>query len=159
MFKQKDNSMPSNVDTVIGENSVFEGNFESQGTVKIDGKIKGDLKISGDLFIGTNATVTGNIYANNVSLSGTVEGNIHSTGVLRILSTARLFGDIQVHSFVADEGGVFQGKCSMMEGIPKEYTHEKQSAKKPHTPKDYKKSSVLDQLYDEKERNNELKDE
>lgn len=159
MFKQKDREGSENVDTLIGVNTIFEGNVESQGTVRVDGKVKGDLKVSGDLFIGNNATVTGNIFASNVNLSGTLEGNIHAVGVLRILSTAKLYGDIQVHSFVADEGGIFQGKCNMIDVPEIERNMEKPSAKKAHASKDYKKSSVLDQLYDEKENNNGLKND
>jgi cytoskeletal protein CcmA (bactofilin family) len=159
MFKQKDNNLIENLDTLIGVNTVFEGNIESQGTVKIDGKVKGDLKISGDLIIGNNATVIGNIFANNVNLSGTIEGNIHSTGVLKILTTARLYGDIEVHSFVADEGGIFQGKCSMLDVNKNEHNSEKINFKKVHTNKDFKKSSVLDQLYDEKEKTNGVSDD
>lgn len=159
MFKQKGSNNLEDVDTLIGANTIFEGNIESQGTVKVDGKVKGDLNISGDLIIGNNAIITGNIYANNVNLSGTVEGNIHSTGILKILSTARLYGDIQVHSFVADEGGIFQGKCSMIDASQNERIIEKSAHKKTHSVKDYKKSSVLDQLYDEKEKVNGLADD
>jgi cytoskeletal protein CcmA (bactofilin family) len=156
MFKHKENKNMENVDTLIGVNSIFEGNIESQGTVKVDGKVKGDLKISGDLIIGNNATIIGNIYANNVDIFGTVEGNIHSSGVLKILATARLYGDIEVHSFIADEGGIFHGKCSMLDVTQNEHILEKTNHKKALTAKDYKKSSVLEQLYDEKEKANQI---
>lgn len=152
MFKSKNSGSPEGVDTLIGINTSFEGNIESEGTVRVDGKVKGDLKIGGDVFVGDGAVITGNIYANNVHLSGTVEGNIHSKGVLRILSTAKLYGDIQVHSFVADEGGVFHGKCSMIETPEASSVQDKISTKKTHSSKDYKKSSVLNQMDDEKEK-------
>lgn len=159
MLGRKSTKSIDNIDSIIGINSVFEGNIESEGTIRVDGKIKGDIRVTGDVFVGVNAVITGNIYANNINLSGTVEGNIHSIGVLRILSTAKLFGDIQVHSFVADEGGLFQGKCSMIEVPDIEKSLDKSSSKKSHASKDYKKSSVLSQIYDEKDKNNELKDE
>jgi cytoskeletal protein CcmA (bactofilin family) len=151
MFKPKDAGSPDNVDTLIGANSTFEGNIESQGTIRVDGKVKGDLKVGGDVFIGSKSQVTGNIFASNVFLSGTVEGNIEASGVLRLLSTAKLLGDIKVHSFVADEGGVFQGKCCMLD-IPRPELVVTNNSSKKNTSKDYKKSSMLDQIYEEKEK-------
>jgi len=159
MFSRKNSKSPDNIDSIIGINSIFEGNIESDGTIRVDGKVKGDIRVSGDVFVGTNAVITGNIFANNINLSGTVEGNINSSGVLRILSTAKLYGDIQVHSFVADEGGLFQGKCSMIDIPEIEKSAEKSSLKKSHTTKDYKKSSVLSQIYEDKDKTNDLKDD
>ena len=148
MFEKKKNTVANkeSCDTLIGMNTSIEGSVESEGTVRVDGKVKGDMKISGDLYIGNDAVVTGNINAENIHLSGTVEGNIHSAGFLRLLSTARLYGDIQVHSFITDEGAIFQGKCSMLD-LPSEQKAEKPGRKG----KDYKKSAVLDQVYEEME--------
>lgn len=131
-------------DTLIGSNTYFEGNIQSEGTIRVDGKIKGDITTNGDVLIGISAVVTGCISANNIQLAGKVEGNIHSKGLLRILSTAKLFGDIQVNSFVADEGGFFKGKCSMEEAPEQgSTTSEVAPIRKNSSSRDYKKSSVL----------------
>jgi len=148
MFK-KDSVGKEGFDTLIGTNTTFNGNIESSGSVRVDGKVKGDLKASGDVFIGDNAVITGNVYASKVHLAGTVEGNINTTSILRILSTAKLFGDIRVKSFVVDEGAIFQGKCSMIEEPETENPAEKATVKK--ASRDYKNSSLSDQLYDYKE--------
>lgn len=133
-------------DTLIGINTVFDGNIESEGTVRIDGKVRGDLKINGDVIIGTNAEIKGNISATNIHLSGSVEGNINSGGLLKLASTAKLFGDIYVQSFVTDEGAVFHGKCSMVDSSA---VIDKSVLKKS---KDYKRSSVLNSIDDSKEK-------
>ena len=155
MFNKKTNGIPETFDTLIGVNTIFEGNIESEGIIRVDGKVKGDLNVNGDVYIGNSAVITGHITANSIHISGTVEGNIHSKGILRLLSTARLYGDIHVISFVSDEGCIFQGKCSMVD-LP---DHEKVTHKKPGGTKDYKKSTVLSQIYDEKEKSNDLKNE
>lgn len=147
MFYKKDSVHREGVDTLVGSNTVFTGNIESNGTVRVDGKVKGDIKAEGDIYIGENAVITGSLTAANVHLSGKVEGNIISTGILKIKSTSKLFGDIIVNSFVADEGALFQGKCSMME-IPEA----KMAAGKTGLKKNYRKSSVLDDVYDDKEK-------
>lgn len=141
MFVKKHKAFSSDCDTLIGVNTTFEGDIQSEGTIRVDGKVKGNLTVSGDVFVGSTASITGNISAGNIHLSGTVEGNIHSKGVLRLMSTARLYGDIQVNSFVADEGGVFQGKCSMFEAAQSAKDTGSNPSKK--AAKDYKKSAVL----------------
>jgi len=143
MFK-KSSGNRDGVDSIIGLNSVFTGSIESGGTVRVDGKLDGDLKVAGDVYIGTQASVKGNIEAENVHLAGTVEGNILARGILKIRSTAKLYGDIKINSFVADEGALFQGKCEMLDITPLET---EEPAKK--TKKSYKKSTVLEDVYEE----------
>ncbi len=145
MFNKKPSAFGESVDTLIGSSTIFTGNIESDGTVRVDGKVKGDIKVEGDIFVGSNAVITGGLTAVNVHLAGTVEGNINAKGILKILSMAKLYGDIKVHSFVADEGALFQGKCSMMEVPETEKVSEKPGLKK-----NYRKSSVLDDVYEEK---------
>lgn len=101
--------------TIIGADAIIKGDLESAGSLRVDGKVVGDIRAQGDLLIGSNAAINGNISANSIQLSGMVEGNIHAEDLLRMLSTAKLYGDMHVKSFVADEGAVFHGKCSMLE--------------------------------------------
>lgn len=125
MFNRKISSFGDRFDAVIGENTRFEGNIFCDGSVRIDGKVEGDINSSGgDVLIGTKAHVKGNIIANNLQLSGTIEGNIQVAGMLRISSTGRLYGDIQVRNFVSDEGAIFQGKCVMIESPQDEPSEE-----------------------------------
>lgn len=145
MFKNKETGFREGLDTLVGPNTVFVGNLESEGTIRIDGKVNGDIKASGDIIIGDNAVITGNLSGNNIHLSGTVEGNITSKGILKIMSSAKLYGDIKVHSFVADEGALFQGKCNMTENTEQAKGPEKQNMKK-----NYKKGSVLEDVYEDK---------
>lgn len=145
MFK-KNAGFREGVDTLIGFNTTFTGNITSEGSIRIDGKVKGDIQVTGDVYIGENSVIKGNIDSANVHLSGTVEGNITAKGVLKILSTAKLYGDIKVNSFVADEGALFQGKCNMTDSTPVDSTAGKSIVKK-----NYKKSTVLEEVYDDKD--------
>ncbi|HHW47671.1 MAG TPA: polymer-forming cytoskeletal protein [Clostridiaceae bacterium] len=113
-LRKKDGNL-KNIDTLIGASTTFNGNIESEGIIRIDGKINGEVKTSGGVYIGKNAKITGNIYSSNVYISGTVIGNVFSSGIVRIFSTAKLIGDIEVKSFISDEGAIFQGKCKMLD--------------------------------------------
>jgi cytoskeletal protein CcmA (bactofilin family) len=112
---KRNTSFREGVDTLVGSNSTFTGSIEADGTVRVDGKLIGDIKVTGDCYVGNQASVNGNIEASNVHLAGTVEGNITAKGILKILSTAKLYGNIRINSFVADEGALFQGKCEMLD--------------------------------------------
>ena len=130
MFNKKEASNPDIFDTLIGINSTFEGNIETNGTLRIDGKINGDLKINGDVFIGKDAVVNGNIFAKNIFVSGIVKGNIEARETLKILSTAKLYGDILVNSLLTEEGSIFEGKCKMTAGTSNTENAKKSDIKK-----------------------------
>ena len=152
MFKQKESINPEKVDTIVGANTTIEGNIESQGTIRIEGRVKGDITVNGDIFVGVNALIKGNLNANNIHLAGTIEGNVLSTGVFKMLSTAKMFGDVKVKSFVADEGGLFQGKCIMVETDENDKPIIPAYSKKNGFGKDNKKNSVLEEVFEEKEK-------
>lgn len=111
MFGMKQVKELQKMNTIIGMETVLFGNILCHGSLRIEGNIIGDLKVDGDVYIGDSAIITGNITANNVTLGGIVEGKITAEGILRLLSTAKLNGDINVGGFIADSGGIFIGKC------------------------------------------------
>jgi cytoskeletal protein CcmA (bactofilin family) len=145
LFK-KSTAYRDGLDSLVGTNSVFNGSIETDGSIRVDGKVNGDINVTGDIYIGEQAMVKGNIEGSNINLAGTIEGNIMARGILRILSSAKLYGDIKVNRFVADEGAIFQGKCEMMDISPAEPADEKNLGKKK---RNYKKSSVLEDIYEE----------
>ena len=144
---------PGHLDTLIGAHTVLEGNIESEGGVRVDGKLKGDLKIGGDVSIGPEAKIVGNVYARNVVLAGSVDGNIYADGMLRLLSKARLRGNVQAYGLVADEGGIFHGKCNIVEESHRS-RREKESATSPNgeqTEKGFKSRAALKRANEQEE--------
>jgi cytoskeletal protein CcmA (bactofilin family) len=126
MFNKKVTVNTNSFDSLVGIDTEITGDIVSTGTVRVDGKVNGSIKAKGNVFVGNNAVVKGDIYASDVTLSGTIEGNIEATGLLRLLSSAKLNGNILVQSFVTDEGAIFHGKCNMLEAAP---AQEKQNNK------------------------------
>lgn len=113
MFNKK--NTPLAMDTVLGEYTTFTGNIETDGSVKILGKVEGDIKAGGDVYVESTSSINGNIYGSNVYISGTIKGNILSKGLLHLMASAKLFGDIEVNAIVTDEGAIFHGSCKMIE--------------------------------------------
>lgn len=113
MFTRSSNFVPEAFDTLIGSTSTLDGDFSADGRVRIDGKINGDVRINGDLIMGETSLILGNVSANNIDTAGTVEGNVYCQKQLRLASTAKIIGDIQVEGLTIEEGGQFHGICSM----------------------------------------------
>lgn len=115
MFKKQTDFSSTTFDTLIGTNTELVGNITSKGIIRIDGKITGNVTIQGDVFVGENACIKGDLTASNIHTAGSIEGNIFTSGILKLLSTSKLIGDIQVKSFVCEEGSIFEGRCKMVD--------------------------------------------
>ncbi|MBO7178287.1 MAG: polymer-forming cytoskeletal protein [Clostridia bacterium] len=98
---------------------------------------------------GETGVVLGEICANNIILSGTVEGNVHCTNSLKLTSSAKLTGDAYVKNFSSDEGCLFGGKCIMeeMEKL-KQKSNEIDKNFDMSTPKKTKKATIISELED-----------
>lgn len=101
------------IGTVIGEGSVFDGDFTSPEAMRIDGIINGNCTCEKKLILSAEGQVRGNISAQSVIISGRVDGDIVVSGKLELLSTGKIAGNITAGSLVIDEGACFDGRCTM----------------------------------------------
>ncbi|MHB8061583.1 MAG: bactofilin family protein [Ruminiclostridium sp.] len=136
MFNKHTDFEKASFDTLVGANTEIKGDITSKGIIRIDGKVTGNISVQGDLFIGEAADIKGTVTASNIHIAGSLEGNVFSSGSLKLLSTAKLIGDIQVKSFVCDEGSLFEGMCKMLDA---QSSKSMLMGKK----KDYKKSIAI----------------
>lgn len=115
MFGRKPANPPvtPKLDTIIGNETIFEGNIRAAGSVRVDGEFKGEVKTKGDLVIGDSGRVEATVEAANVLIAGYMKGNILAHGKVDLSSAARLYGDIEVQKLVIEEGAVFRGNCFM----------------------------------------------
>ena len=104
---------PVGFDTVIGSNTSFEGSFVSSGNVRMDGQFAGSLEISGNILVGESADIHADINARNISIAGTVRGNISGNKV-QLLRTGRIWGDISAAALTTEEGAFIDGKITMV---------------------------------------------
>ena len=112
--------------TVIGAGTKITGTISVNGTVRIDGSIEGTIDSSGDVIIGEGGCVQADINAQNVTLAGTVKGNVQVSGKLEVLSTGKVIGDIRVASLSVSDGGELQGKCEMIRSEPAAVTFDEE---------------------------------
>lgn len=104
---------PVGFDTVIGSNTQFEGDFASSGNVRMDGRFSGSLEISGNILVGESADIRADINARNISIAGTVRGNVTGNKV-QLLRTGRIWGDISASALTTEEGAFIDGKITMV---------------------------------------------
>ena len=101
------------INTVVGEESRFEGKINTQRSIRIDGELEGEINSQGDVFVGENSTVRANIIGKNVIVSGEVIGNIETIKGLHISKTGRVYGDISGDHLMIEEGAIYKGKVNM----------------------------------------------
>lgn len=97
-------------ESLIAEELTIEGKIEGAGHVRIAGRFKGDVHVQGNLTIEKGATVTGGVRANQVTIGGTLEGNIDSAARVELLSTGVLTGDLSADSLTVAAGSRMRGK-------------------------------------------------
>ncbi|SDG70562.1 bactofilin family protein [Desulfosporosinus hippei] len=125
MFKKISPSHSSGDTTLIAAECQITGSIKINGNARIDGKIEGTVQSTGDLVIGPSAFLTADIEANTVSIAGEVHGNIKTTDLLELNSTARLFGDISTRQFKVEQGARFTGMSQLLdETTPPAISHE-----------------------------------
>lgn len=122
--KKQESSRPQyeKFDTLIGRTTIVEGVIKTEEPLRIDGKVQGEVISKADLIIAEKSYITGDVSCQNVMLAGTVQGNITAKGQLHITSSGKLHGDARIDSFIVDECGVFDGKCSMVKAPEEETT-------------------------------------
>jgi len=99
--------------TIIGQNSRFEGKFAVKGAIRIDGKFEGEALIVDKVFIGPKGKVKTNVKASSVVVEGVLIGNIHATNRVLLLPTSRILGDIQTPELIIQNGTILRGNCTI----------------------------------------------
>src|SRR6476620_1272839 len=72
-------SMTSSEFAHIGKSVCIKGELSGSEDIYVDGQVEGTIQLSGNsLTIGPNGRIRANITAKNVTVSGSVEGNIEA---------------------------------------------------------------------------------
>ena len=113
MFGKQEAGSTKGYDSTIESKVNIDGNIYTESSLYIAAKLNGEIRSDSDIYIGADGIINGNIFARNICVAGIVEGTIEASGVLKILNTGKIYGDINVYRFITAEGAVFEGKCTM----------------------------------------------
>jgi cytoskeletal protein CcmA (bactofilin family) len=101
------------LESFIGANSNFKGDIDTKGTLRVDGTVDGNVNADW-VILGEKAFLKGNITARGIIIGGRVEGNLKAKEIVEIKSKGQMSGDISTSKLTIIEGGIFDGRSSMM---------------------------------------------
>ncbi|MGB2692080.1 MAG: polymer-forming cytoskeletal protein [Thermodesulfobacteriota bacterium] len=122
-------SNPNHITTLIGDGCEFEGNMSSSSATRIDGKLNGRITGENTIVVGENGVVLGEIRATETVIYGRVEGVIESSS-LEIKRSGIVIGDVFIESLIVEDGGIYNGRCTMNEVTEKISIETTQGTKK-----------------------------
>ena len=108
------------MNSVIGEGSIFEGKFYISGSLQIDGRFEGEIRTEDQVVVGEMGKVKTDIIAKRVVVAGTVIGNIEAQGEVILLSTGRVLGNIRAPRVDVEDGVVVEGEITISAGQKKD---------------------------------------
>jgi len=115
--KQKQFMEPSVSQNRINEGTKLVGDITSTGFFRIDGTIEGTLDKPSKVVLGKSGFIKGKLICGDADLEGRFEGELHVSGTLTLKSSARIQGQVVVGKLSVEPGAIFNGTCSMQEGM------------------------------------------
>lgn len=109
-------SMFEGFGSVIGEKSVFKGEFTAPGSVNINGECEGKLSVGGEVIVAPGGRVIGELEGQSVVISGRVDGNVKSRETLEITKSGRVNGDLTGAKINIEEGAAYHGRVTVESG-------------------------------------------
>jgi len=114
MFGNGRKAKCSRIDTIIGQNTRFEGDMRFSGGLHIDGKLKGNITADSEsdavLTISEQGSVSGDVRVPNLVLNGSVIGDVYVTERLEMASHAKVSGNVFYNLLEMAMGAEVNGK-------------------------------------------------
>jgi cytoskeletal protein CcmA (bactofilin family) len=99
----------------IGKSVLIKGELSGSEDIYVDGQVEGSIHLSGhNLTIGPHGRVRANVSAKNVTVAGTLDGNIIASERTELRKTAVANGDVQTKRIAIEDGAFFKGKLEIL---------------------------------------------
>ncbi len=119
----------SNSNSLFGKGTSMNGDISSQGDIRIDGQLQGNLQVSGKLIVGEQATIKGEIKANQAEIYGKVHGKLIVDELLSIKGSGFVEGDLYAGKLNIEPTATFNGVCHMSAPAHVVDIHKEESSK------------------------------
>ncbi|KAB8144322.1 polymer-forming cytoskeletal protein [Chloroflexia bacterium SDU3-3] len=103
----------SGVESVIGPEDFFDGNYRSERGVRLQGTARGSIESRQYIFVEAGANVEASLSAEEITIAGEFHGTIECRKRLEIMGTGRVHGQVTTAMLVVQEGGVLDGELHM----------------------------------------------
>jgi len=104
----------------IGRSVFIKGELTGDEDLTIEGRVEGKIELKDhNLVIGPNGKINAEINAKNVTIIGSVVGNINASDILEIKTSGSVMGDIKAPRISIADGAHFKGSVDMQRSTDK----------------------------------------
>jgi cytoskeletal protein CcmA (bactofilin family) len=98
----------------IGKSVFIKGELTGDEDLTIEGRVEGKIELKDhNLVIGPNGKINAEINAKNVTIIGSVVGNITASDIIEIKTSGSVMGDIKAPRISVADGAHFKGSVDM----------------------------------------------
>jgi len=110
---------PVRQSAAIGAAMNIKGEIYAREQLLVDGEVEGSLQSESQLTVGPHGKVRANIKAREVTIFGSVRGNVEVVEKIAIRERGSLVGDIKAAGISIDDGAYFKGSIDIVRPEPK----------------------------------------
>ncbi|MFZ5503109.1 MAG: bactofilin family protein [Pseudomonadota bacterium] len=114
MFGKKQSKPHNRIHSLIGAETVIEGNIRFSGGMRIDGQVNGNVTAvpgkPSTLVLSESGQVNGEISVTHLVTNGAVTGSVSASECLELQSKARINGDVHYKMLEMQLGAVVEGR-------------------------------------------------
>ena len=112
-------SKPPRIDTLIGKTARVQGDVQFEGGMHLDGEVRGAVRADPaqdtSLSVSESGAILGPVQVRDLTLNGTVKGDIHAAGRLVLGATAKIEGNVYYGIIEMTLGAQIVGKLVRLE--------------------------------------------
>jgi len=114
MFSRNRQKPQNRIDTLIGAETVVEGDVDFSGGLRVDGTIKGNVNEAGSkpgtLVLSEHGRIEGAINVSHAVINGAVFGPVRASEYVELQAKSRVTGDVCYKTLEMHIGAVVEGK-------------------------------------------------
>ncbi|HEY4697932.1 MAG TPA: polymer-forming cytoskeletal protein [Gallionella sp.] len=114
MFSKKPSKPQTQIDSLIGANTMIGGDLNFSGGLRIDGQVNGNVIATpgkpSTLVLSEHARVNGEVSVTHLVINGTISGSVSASDYLELQSKARVTGDVHYRTMEIQLGAIVDGR-------------------------------------------------
>jgi len=114
MFSKKPNKPQTQIDSLIGVNTVITGDLSFSGGLRIDGQVNGNVIATpgkpSTLVLSEHAQVNGEVSVTHLVINGKISGSVSASDYLELQNKAKVTGDVHYKTMEIQLGAIVDGR-------------------------------------------------
>lgn len=114
MFVKKHSKPQTQIDSLIGANTVIGGDLNFSGGLRIDGQVNGNVIATqgkpSTLVLSEHAQVNGEVSVTHLVVNGVINGSVSASEYLELQNKAKVAGDVHYKTIEIQLGAIVEGR-------------------------------------------------